>query len=76
MVCELPNLENLDAHDNQLSELPLAITKLVGLEYLNLEVNSFTSFPLFLGDLPRLSTLYSYGWFNLLASISHSLAHN
>ncbi|MBK7304389.1 MAG: leucine-rich repeat domain-containing protein [Saprospiraceae bacterium] len=76
VVCELPNLESLFMGNNQLSELPLAITKLVGLKFLNLSRNSFTSFPLFVGDLPQLSEFSSYGWFNLLVSISLSLAHN
>ncbi|MBK7305398.1 MAG: leucine-rich repeat domain-containing protein [Saprospiraceae bacterium] len=76
VVCELPNLESLIMWGNQLSELPLAITKLVGLKSLNLSENSFTSFPLFVGDLPQLSEFFSSGWFNLLVSISLSLAHN
>ena len=76
VVCELPNLECLEIGGNKLTELPLAITKLVRLKYLNMRQNSFTSFPLFLGDLPQLSDFYSYGWFNLLVSISLSLAHN
>ncbi|MBK6825088.1 MAG: leucine-rich repeat domain-containing protein [Saprospiraceae bacterium] len=76
VVCELPNLESLYMGDNQLSELPLAITKLVRLKFLDLSRNSFTSFPLFVGDLPQLSDFSSSGWFNLLVSISHSLAHN
>ncbi|MBK8406341.1 MAG: leucine-rich repeat domain-containing protein, partial [Saprospiraceae bacterium] len=76
VVCELLNLESLSVWDNQLSELPLAITKLVRLKFLDLSRNSFTSFPLFVGDLPQLSEFYSSGWFNLLVSISLSLAHN
>ena len=76
VVCELLNLESLHMRDNQLSELPLATTKLVGLKSLSLSGNSFTSFPLFVGDLPQLSAFFSYGWFSLLVSISLSLAHN
>jgi len=74
VVCELLNLKTLIMWGNKLSELPLAITKLVRLKALNLSQNLFTNFPLFVGDLPQLSEFYSYGWFNLLDSIS--LSHN
>ena len=75
VVCELLNLERVSILGNIMSELPLAITKLVNLNSLYLSQNSFTSFPLFVGDLPQLSAFYSYGWFNVLVSIPHSLAH-
>ena len=69
MVCELQNLESLSMGANQLNELPLAITKLVRMKFLNLSWNSFTIFPLFVGDMPQLSAFSSSGWFNLIVFI-------
>ena len=52
-VCKLRNLEHLDAHNNEITEIPMMIDLLHHLNYLDLSQNAISVFPSTLTKVQR-----------------------
>ena len=60
-LTDLYNLQRLDLHNNQLSEIPTEISNLINLQVLYLASNQLTEIPREIGNLTNLRRLYLYG---------------
>ena len=70
-ICELRNLQVLEAEFSALSALPQSIGELAQLEELNVSANALTALPKSLGKLTQLKRLRAYS--NVLTGLPESL---